>query len=85
MDPSAAPLVITVTGRPTTVFVKVPGSDGAVLLRGELGPGETRKYDQAPLDVVVSDSASVEVRIYGELQTDTDGGRGQWAVPARSG
>ncbi|WP_140175478.1 hypothetical protein [Thermomonospora catenispora] len=82
-DPTAPPLQITVIGKPTEVFVKVSGSGGAVLQRGVLGPGETRRYDQVPLDVVVYDSSSVEVRIYGEIVEDPDGGRGEWEVPER--
>lgn len=81
-DPTAPPLQITVTGPPTGVFVKVPGTTGAVLYKGTLSTGETRRYDQAPLDVVVDDSTAVQVRIYGELQKDPDGqGRGEWFVP----
>ncbi|REE97065.1 hypothetical protein DFJ69_2521 [Thermomonospora umbrina] len=80
---SAPPLEIRVVGQPTSVFVKESGSRGAVLQRGVLATGETRRYDTAPLDVVVTNSASVEVRIYGTLQEDVDGGRGEWVVPIR--
>jgi hypothetical protein len=84
-DLSAVPLQITVVGSPTNVFVRVVGDSGAVLQQGVLDRGETRMYDQVPLNVVVADSSSVRVRIYGELQRDSDGGRGEWTVPARSG
>ncbi len=83
-NPTAPPLQITVIGKPTEVFVKVSGSGGAVLQRGVLGPGETRRYEQVPLNVVVYDSTSVEVRIYGEIAEDPDGGRGEWEVPERN-
>lgn len=80
---TAPALEITVVGQPTNVFVREPGTGGAVLLRAVLGTGETRRYEQAPLDVVVANSASVQVRIYGTLQRDVDGGRGEWFVPER--
>jgi hypothetical protein len=85
VKPSVVPLEITIIGRPTAVLVKEPGTAGAVLLHGQLNTGEIRRYDQVPLNVVVADSSSVQVRIYGELQRDSDGGRGEWTVSARAG
>jgi hypothetical protein len=76
-------LQINVIGGPTNVVVKEPGTSGTILERGLLNPGEIRTYDQAPLYVVVDNSASVEVRIYGKLKRDADGGRGQWEVPRK--
>lgn len=84
-DTSTAPpaLQIYVVGnRPTNVLVKEPGAAGTILLNSVLNPGETRTYDQAPLDVVVTDSSVVEVRIYGKVEEDPNGGgRGEWSVP----
>jgi hypothetical protein len=86
-DTSTAPpaLQIDVIGnRPAQVLVKEPGADGTILQNGPLNPGETRRYDQGPLDVVVyNDSSLVEVRIYGEVQKDSNGGRGEWEVPSQ--
>lgn len=83
-DTSTAPpaLQIDVVGnRSTNVLVKEPGAAGTILQNGLLNPGETRTYDQAPLDVVVNDSSVVQVRIYGKIQEDPNGGgRGEWTV-----
>jgi len=80
---AAMPLVIRVVGAPTNVVVTVPGT-GEVLRRGVLNTGEAEQYDKAPLNVVVSDSGSVEVTIYGELQPRGGAGqRGEWQVPKK--
>ncbi|WP_157610343.1 hypothetical protein [Spirillospora albida] len=78
------PLKITVTGGPTTVFVKVAGGGGEVLTNETLKTGDTRQYQKAPLNVVAANGGSLEVVIYGETQAQKpDGQRGQWFVRAR--
>jgi hypothetical protein len=80
---SVTPLLIRVTGAPTQVFVRVSGS-GEVLWQGVLNTGEARQYEQAPLDVVANNGASVEVVIYGRKQPQKAAGeRGEWFVPER--
>lgn len=78
------PLVIRVTGAPTRVFVTVAGGGGQVLQQGTLSTGDTRQYNQAPLNVVVADAGSVRVTIYGKVQPPGQPGqRGEWVVPKR--
>lgn len=77
------PLKITVTGAPTTVYVRVAGS-GEVLTSEALKTGDTRQYQKAPLNVVATNGGSLEVVIYGKTQSQKPNGqRGQWFVPAR--
>jgi Domain of unknown function (DUF4115) len=78
------PLVIRVVGAPTQVVVRVSGDGGEVLQQGTLNTGEARQFEQAPLDVVASNGASVEVVIYGRKQPPKPSGtRGEWFVPER--
>lgn len=78
------PLVIKVTGAPTAVFVTVAGGGGQVLQSGTLNTGESRQYDQTPLNVVVANSAAVQVTIYGREQpAGKPGQRGEWFVPKK--
>ena len=78
------PLVIRVTGQPTTVVVRVADADGAVLTNELLRTGQTQQYKKAPLQVVASNGGSLQVVIYGKVQpAKPDGQRGQWFVRAR--
>ncbi|WP_309237284.1 RodZ domain-containing protein [Actinomadura sp. BRA 177] len=82
---SDVPLVISVTGQPTTVVVRVADTQGEVLTNGTLQTGVTLKYDQAPLQVVAGNGGSLKVVIYGEVQPEKPAGqRGQWFVKAKS-
>lgn len=84
-SPSAAvPLVIRVTGQPTTVVVRVADAGGKVLTNGTLNTGETLQYEEAPLQVVAGNGGSLRVVIYGEVQPQKPAGqRGQWFVKAK--
>ncbi|MFA1540474.1 RodZ domain-containing protein [Actinomadura monticuli] len=78
------PLVISVTGQPTTVVVRVADAGGKVLTNGQLNTGDTLKYDQAPLQVVATNGGSLRVVIYGEVQPAKPAGqRGEWLVRAK--
>ncbi|MEU8802468.1 RodZ domain-containing protein [Spirillospora sp. NPDC048819] len=78
---AAVPLVITVTGQPTDVVVRVADAQGKVLTNGTLGTGDTLQYDEAPLQVVAANGGSLRVTIYGEVQPQMPNGqRGQWFV-----
>ncbi len=82
---SKVPLVISVTGQPTNVVVRVADTRGEVLTNGTLQTGVTLKYDQAPLQVVAVNGGSLKVVIYGEEQPQRPAGqRGQWFVKAKS-
>lgn len=77
---AATPLVIKVVGAATNVVVTVAGSN-EVLQQGVLNPGEGRKYDDAPLNVVASDGGAVQVIICGKTQPQKQTGqRGTWFV-----
>ncbi|WP_243722566.1 RodZ domain-containing protein [Actinomadura sp. 7K507] len=79
------PLVIRVTGQPTTVVVRVADAQGKVLTNGRLDTGDTLQYDEAPLQVVASNGGSLQVTIYGEPQPQKPNGqRGQWFVGDQS-
>ena len=78
------PLVISVTGQPTNVVVRVADTGGKVLTNGQLNTGDTLKYDQAPLQVVATNGGSLKVVIYGEVQPrQSPGRRGEWLVKAK--
>ncbi|MFC4912456.1 hypothetical protein [Actinomadura gamaensis] len=77
---ATTPLVIKVVGAATNVVVTVAGSN-EVLQQGVLNPGEGRKYDDAPLNVVASNGGAVQVIICGKEQPPKENGqRGTWFV-----
>lgn len=62
--PQAAPtLQLNVTGDRSRVFVRIPGGD--VLLDDTLTHGRHAEFDQAALDVVISDGGAVQVTVDG--------------------
>lgn len=82
---SDVPLVISVTGQPTNVVVRVADTGGKVLTNTTLNTGDTLKYEQAPLQVVAGNGGSLKVVIYGEVQPRKAAGqRGQWFVKAKN-
>lgn len=77
---ASTPLVIKVVGPATNVLVTVAGSN-TVLAQGVLNPGEGRKINQAPLNVVAGDGGAVQVTICGKTQPRKPSGeRGTWFV-----
>ncbi|GAA1789817.1 hypothetical protein GCM10009735_21720 [Actinomadura chokoriensis] len=78
------PLVISVTGQPTNVVVRIADTAGTVLTNTTLNTGTTLKYDQAPLQVVAANGGSLTVVIYGREQPQKPAGqRGEWLVKAK--
>lgn len=78
------PLVLSVTGQPTNVVVRIADTAGTVLTNTKLSTGTTLKYDQAPLQVVAANGGSLTVVIYGEEQPRKPAGqRGEWLVKAK--
>ncbi|MEU8302310.1 hypothetical protein AB0C84_02025 [Actinomadura sp. NPDC048955] len=78
------PLVIRVTGQPTTVVVRVADAGGKVLANSTLNTGDTLQFKEAPLQVVAQNGGSLQVAIYGRLQPrQPNGQRAQWLVKAR--
>jgi hypothetical protein len=74
----APTLQIRVVGAPTKVYVAVPGSAPSIIRQnGVLNTGEVRRYDDAALDVVVSNGAAVQVTINGVPQTQGASGQTQ--------
>jgi hypothetical protein len=83
-DTAVSPLVIRVTGPATSVVVRVAETGGKVLTQGTLDTGETRQYDETPLQVVATNGGALQVVIYGKVQPrKPDGRRGDWFVKTR--
>ncbi|MUN35855.1 hypothetical protein [Actinomadura litoris] len=79
----ALPLVIRVTGPATNVVVRV-ATTGEILTQALLSTGDTRKYEQTPLQVVATNGGALEVMIYGrKWPPKPSGSRGQWFVSAK--
>ncbi|WP_202125991.1 hypothetical protein [Actinomadura physcomitrii] len=77
---SSVPLLIRVTGQPTTVIVRVPDT-GRVLTQGVHDTGEVLQFKEDTLDVVASNGGSLQVSIYGKLQAaKPQGQRATWYV-----
>lgn len=77
-------LVIKVTGAPTKVYVAISGNTSQVLENGVLNTGDIRQYDEAPLDVVITNGGAVDVWIYGRRQTKGQPGqKAQWHISAK--
>lgn len=84
-EPASAtlPLVIRVTGPATAVVVKVADT-GEILTQGKLSTGESRKYEETPLNVFAANGGALQVVIYGKQQPAKPAGqRGQWFVAAQ--
>ncbi|MDL4773699.1 MULTISPECIES: hypothetical protein [Thermomonosporaceae] len=80
---SATPLLIKVIGPATSVFVRSSDTNEVVLPQTVLAVGETRRFDHAPLDMVAGNGSSLQVTIYGKLQTPKPAGRSTWTVRER--
>jgi hypothetical protein len=65
-DSYARTLTVKVTGRECHVFVSVPG--GEVLIDRTLQHGESVRFDDPQLAVVLSDGGAAEVHLNGALQ-----------------
>jgi hypothetical protein len=61
-------LVIRCTAARCGVFVS-DSPDNDVLFNGVLRQGQAREFDEARMNLVVSDSSTLDVYIYGKLQT----------------
>jgi hypothetical protein len=62
----AATLAVTVTGRQCQVFIRVPGGD--ILINRTLARGQSVRFDDPRLNVVLSDAGAVRVYVNGRLQ-----------------
>ncbi|WP_433238899.1 hypothetical protein [Actinomadura nitritigenes] len=77
---ASVPLLIRVTGQPTTVIVRVPDT-GRVLTQGVHDTGEVLQFKEDTLDVVAANGGSLQVSIYGKLQAaKPQGARATWYV-----
>ncbi|GAA0279937.1 hypothetical protein GCM10009527_090350 [Actinomadura nitritigenes] len=77
---ASVPLLIRVTGQPTTVIVRVPDT-GQVLTQGVHDTGEVLQFKEDTLDVVAYNGGSLQVKIYGKLQAaKPPGQRATWYV-----
>jgi hypothetical protein len=61
---TAATLAVTVTGPACQVFVRVPGGD--ILVNRNLVHGESVRFDDPRLSVVLSDAGAVRVYVNGK-------------------
>jgi hypothetical protein len=64
--PTPATLAVTVTGANCQVFVRVPGGD--ILVNRSLAHGESVRFDDKALSVVLSDGGAVQVYVNGHLR-----------------
>ena len=77
---ASVPLLIRVTGQPTTVIVRVPDT-GQVLTQGVHDTGVVLQFKEDTLDVVAYNGGSLQVKIYGKLQAaKPPGQRATWYV-----
>jgi hypothetical protein len=77
---ATVPLLIRITGQPTTVIVRVPDT-GRVLTQGVHDTGEVLQFKEDTLDVVAGNGGSLQVSIYGKLQAaKPQGVRATWYV-----
>jgi hypothetical protein len=69
-SPSAAPvavtLTVTVTGPKCQVFVRVPGGD--ILVNRSLARGQSLRFDEQQLSVVLGDASAAQVYVNGRLR-----------------
>jgi Domain of unknown function (DUF4115) len=70
-----SPLVVTVTGAHCRIFIRVPAGD--ILFNDYLAHGQTIRFDEPRLDVVVADAGAVKVYVNGRARPL--GGPGQRA------
>jgi hypothetical protein len=68
-----ATLALTVTGPRCQVFVGVPGGD--ILVNRTLVRGQTVRFDDARLNVVLSDAGAVQVYVNGARRPPGEPGR----------
>jgi hypothetical protein len=71
--PGPATLAVTVTGPSCQVFVRVPGGD--ILVNRSLTHGESVRFDDQALSVVLSDGGAVQVYVNGHLRPADPTGR----------
>lgn len=76
-SPSAAPaavtLSVTVTGPKCQVFVRVPGGD--ILVNRNFTRGQSLRFDEQRLSVVLSDASAARVYVNGHLRPPGKPGR----------
>jgi hypothetical protein len=64
--PGPATLAVTVTGTSCQVFVRVPGGD--ILVNRSLAHGESVRFEDRTLSVVLSDGGAAQVYVNGRLR-----------------
>jgi hypothetical protein len=75
-------LTVTVTGAECQVFVRVPGGD--ILVNRSLARGESVRFEEPQLSVVLGDGSAAQVFVNGKLRPPGKAGQRVAFVAARS-
>lgn len=79
---AAVTLAVTVTGAECQVFVRVPGGD--ILVNRSLVRGESVRFEEPQLSVVLGDGSAAQVYVNGKLRPPGKAGQRVAFVAARS-
>ena len=79
---AAVTLTVTVTGAKCQVFVRVPGGD--ILVNRSLARGESVRFEEPQLSVVLGDASAAQVYVNGKLRPPGKAGQRAAFVAARS-
>lgn len=79
---AAVTLTVTVTGAKCQVFVRVPGGD--ILVNRNLARGESVRFEEPQLSVVLGDASAAQVYVNGKLRPPGKAGQRVAFVAARS-
>ena len=79
---AAVTLTVTVTGAKCQVFVRIPGGD--ILVNRSLARGESVRFEEPQLSVVLGDASAAQVYVNGRLRPPGKAGQRAAFVAARS-
>ena len=79
---AAVTLTVTVTGAKCQVFVRVPGGD--ILVNRSLPRGESVRFEEPQLSVVLGDASAAQVYVNGKLRPPGRAGQRVAFIAART-